>query len=57
MFTKSRMEIAEALAQMKDDTLMVAAAIAYGQAQHAKSCEECCLQIGDAIRSLMRPQK
>ena len=57
MFTKSRMDVAEALAQLRDHTLMLAAMMAYGQVQHAKSCEECCLMIGDSIRALMRPQK
>jgi hypothetical protein len=36
---------------------MTAAMLAYNQASVGKGvCEDCCLRLGDAIRSLMRKQ-
>lgn len=52
-----RMEVKEALAQLRDHTLMVAAAIAYNHGNIHPKCEDCAAMIGDAIRSLMREQR
>ncbi len=53
---EERMSVEEALAQMRDFSLMMAADIAYRQADAHESCEDCLLAVGDAIRSMMRPQ-
>ena len=56
----SRMEIKEALAQMRDSCLMEAANLAYREAERAEAngrCQETALMIGDAIRGLMREQR
>ena len=57
LFAPDRMKVEEALAQMKDHALMVAADIAYRQAEVSGACADCCITIADAIRNLMRPQQ
>lgn len=59
MFSSSqdKLDVREALRQMKDDSLMVAANLAYRHADTHPKCEECALAIGDQIRALMRPQR
>lgn len=57
MFSKSRMEISEALDQLRDFTLMTAANLAYLHAETCKSREDCALMIADQIRQMMRVQK
>lgn len=61
MFSKpreERMTVEEALAQMRDETLMQCANLAYREAERANpACEETALIIADAIRGMMRKQR
>jgi hypothetical protein len=57
LFVPDRLSVEEALAQLKDFTLMTAANLAYRHAETHKNCEECGNMIGDSIRAMMRPQQ
>lgn len=56
MFGTKRMEVEEAMAQLRDAVYMEAAMIAYRYANKDPKCEDCALAIGDVIRGKMRPQ-
>ena len=58
MFSSTKLDVKEAIAQAQDDAIMRCAMVAYEWARSEKgSCEECFLKIADSIRALMRSHK